>query len=227
MHRKYKLLLIISISILLAYFIYIFNIEDKVYLVALGDGVSSGETSYNIDGISYNDYIKEYFDSKNILKKYNKDFSKKNYKIKELLDDLDNNVFNDNKSLYIKQVIHKGNIITLCIGEEELTKLSITNDLSENRIKEFINNYDTLLEKLKKITDGKVYVVGLYENNYLDNTTIIIINSELANLVKKYEYIFINITDLLLNKGYYLTSNSYYFNYKAHKLISDMIINSM
>lgn len=227
MRRKYKLILIITISILLAYFIYIFNIEDKIYLVSLGDGVSSGETAYNIDGISYNDYIKEYFDSKKELKNYNNTFSKKNYKIKELINDIDNNILDKDKDLYIKQSIHKGNIITLCIGEDELTKLSITKDLTKEYIKEFINNYDILLDKLKKITDGKIVVIGLYENNYLDKGTTIIINAEIANLVKKYDLIFINVTDLLLNEEYFLNENSYYFNYKGHETIAEIIIHSL
>lgn len=227
MRRKYKLILIITISILLAYFIYIFNTEDKIYLVSLGDGISSGETAYNIDGISYNDYIKEYFDSKKELKNYNNTFSKKNYKIKELINDIDNNILDKDKDLYIKQSIHKGNIITLCIGEDELTKLSITKDLREEYIKEFLNNYDILLDKLKKITDGKIVVIGLYENNYLDKGTTIIINAEIANLAQKHDLIFINIADLLLNQDYFLNKNSYYFNYKGHEIIAEIIIHSL
>ena len=42
--------------------------DNKLNIVALGDGVASGETSYNIDGISYNDYIKDYFSNKKLLK---------------------------------------------------------------------------------------------------------------------------------------------------------------
>ena len=78
MRRKYKLILIICISIFFAYLIYFFNKEDKIYLVSFGDGVSSGETSYNIDGISYNDYLKEYFYSKKLLKEYYSFFANKN-----------------------------------------------------------------------------------------------------------------------------------------------------
>lgn len=225
MKRRYKLFLIISISIILAYAIYIFNFEDKVYLVAFGDGVSSGETAYNIDGISYNDYIKEYFASKNLLKKYNKNFSKKNYKIKDLINDIDNNIKDNN--LYIKQIVHKGTIITISFGEDELSKLAITNDLTEDVIKDFINNYDILLNKLKEITEGKIIVIGIYENNYINKTNTIIINSELANLANKYNVLFISIYDLLLNKDYFLNKNSYYFNYKGHETIADIIIHSL
>ena len=83
-------MLIIFLSIVLAYVIYFFNKDEKLNIVSLGDGISSGETFYNIDGISYNNYLKEYFEGKNILKSYNSNFSYKNYKIKQ------------NLSIYIK-----------------------------------------------------------------------------------------------------------------------------
>lgn len=63
--RKYKLLIILLISAFLTYLIYFFNKSEKINLVAIGDGISSDETSFNIDDISYNDYLKEYFENKN------------------------------------------------------------------------------------------------------------------------------------------------------------------
>ena len=227
MRRKYKLILIIFISIVFAYLIYFFNKEDKIYLVSFGDGVSSGETAYNIDGISYNDYLKEYFYSKKLLKEYNSFFTKKNYQISNFISDIEQNIKDEKKDKYLKQIIHKANIITINFGEDELSKLSITNDLTEEKIKEFINNYDKLLSIIKEITEAKVIVIGLYENEYLNKTNTIILNSEISNIVNKHEYIFINIADILLNKEYYLNKNSYYFSYKAHELIAEIIIHSI
>ena len=227
LRRKYKLILIITISVILAYFIYVFNIEDKIYLVSLGDGVASGETAYNIDGISYNDYLKEYFNSKKLLKDYNNTFAKKNYKLEEIIMDIDKNILDKKNELYIKQILHKGSIITLSIGEDELTKLSITNDLNEEYIKEFINNYDKLISKIKNVSEAKIIIVGLYENNYLDKSRVIVINSEIANIAKKHNVIFINVADLLLDKEYYLNKNSYYFSYKGHECIAEIIIHSI
>lgn len=227
MRRKYKLILIIIVSIILAYFIYVFNFENKLYLVSLGDGVASGQTAYNIDGISYNDYLKEYFESKNNLKKYNNSYSKKNYQLKDLIQDIENNVIDKKNELYIKQILHKGHIITISIGEDELTKLSITNDLTGEYIKSFIKNYDILLNILKDITKGKILIVGLYENKYLEKSNVIIINSEIANLASKYDAIFVDISDLMVNKDYFLNKNSYYFNYKGHEIISEIIIHSL
>jgi len=227
LRRKYKLILIIFISVVLAYFIYFFNIEDKIYLVSLGDGVASGETAYNIDGISYNDYLKEYFYSKKLLKNYNSSFAKKNYQLDNLISDLENNIIDNENNLYIKQILHKGSIITLSIGEDEFTKLSMTKDLSEEYIKEYLNNYDKLLKIIKEVSEAKVIIIGLYENNYLDKSRVIILNSEIANIASKYDAIFINVADLMLNKDYYLNKNSYYFSYKGHETIAEIIIHSL
>jgi len=227
LRRKYKLILIIVISTILAYFIYVFNKEDKINLVSLGDGVASGETSYNIDGISYNDYLNEYFESKKILKNYNKEYSKNDYKINDLLKDIEDNNYDVENKKYIDQIIHQADIITICFGEDELSKLSIKNDLDEYKIKEFLDNYDLVLKKLKSLTKAKVIVIGLYENEHLNKSNVIIINSELSNLVNKYNNIFINISDLMLNGEYFLNKNSYYFSYLGHEIIAEIIIHSL
>jgi len=211
----------------MAYFIYFYNREDKIYLVGIGDGISSGETSYNIDGISYNDYLKEYYDSKKILKDFNFNFAKKNNSIKDIINDIENNTLDKKSDLFIKQILHKATIITISVGEDELTKLEMTNDLDEENIKKFIDNYDKLLQSLKKITEAKIVVIGLYENKFLNKSNIIILNSEISNLTNKYNAIFINVADLLLNKDYYLNKNSYYFSYKGHETISEIIIHSL
>lgn len=227
MKRKYKIIFIVLISSILTYLIYFFNKEEKLNIVALGDGIASGETSYNIDGISFNDYIKEYYDSKKLLKSYDNKYAFKNYKISELINDLKNNDLHENEELFIKQILHNADLITISIGEEELVKLSITEDLDTDYLKKFINEYDDLMYMLKSITEAKIVLIGFYENNYLDKSKVIILNSELSNIAIKYEAIFINISDLMLNKDYYVDNKSFYFNYKGHKEIAEMIIHSI
>ena len=56
---------------------------------------------------------------------------------------------------------------------------------------------------------------------------VIIINSELSNIANKYNIVFINISDLLLDKDYFVGMDSYYFNYKGHKEITKLIVNSL
>ena len=50
---------------------------------------------------------------------------------------------------------------------EELSKLSITNDLNINTIKEYIRTYDELIYVIKDISDAKLILIGYYENKYL------------------------------------------------------------
>ena len=197
MKRKYKILIIVLISLFLAYFIYFFNREEKINLVAIGDGIASGETSYNVDGVSYNDYLKDYFENKKLLKNYYKTFASKNYKLNDLLNDLKSNVYSKDDDLYIKQVMHKADIITINIGEEELVKLQITKDLNKEYLQKFISNFDSLLYILKSITEAKIVIVGFYENNYLDKSNVIILNSEISNIAIKYDSSFVNINDLM------------------------------
>ena len=227
MKRKYKIILIVLISAILTYLIYFFNKDEKINIVALGDGIASGETSYNIDGISFNDYIKEYYDSKKLLKNYDNKYAFKNYKINDLINDLKNNNLHEDEDLFIKQILHNASLITISIGEEELVKLAITKDLDTDYLKKFISEYDDLMYLLKDITEAKIVLVGFYENKYLDKGKVIILNSELSNIAIKYQAIFLNISDLMLNKVFYVNDNSFYFNYKGHKEIAEMIIHSI
>ena len=207
------------------YFIYFTHKKNKINIIALGDGIASGETSFLIDGISFNDYLKDYYTNQKLLKKYNNSFAYKNNTINDLIQNINSNVKTNGK--FIKQIINKANIITLCIGEEELIKLSITNDLDINYIMKMIEKYDLLLHLLRENTDGNIMVISFYENIYLDKSKVIILNSELKNLSGKYNAIFINIDDLLITKEFFPDKNSYYFNYKAHMKIADMIIHSV
>ncbi len=227
MRRKYKILFIIGLSVLLTYFIYFFNLEHKVYLVAIGDGIASGETTFNIDGISYNDYLKEYFEGKHLLKNYNQSYAYKNYKISNLINDLNNNKTKPKSKLNVKQIIHKATILTIGIGEEELVKLAMTNDLTKEVLDDYLKKYDVMLAMLKEITEAKIMLVSFYENSYLDKSNVIILNAELNNLALKYDCSFINISDLIVGNDYFLNSKSYYFNYKGHQEIANMLIHSI
>ena len=61
----------------------------------------------------------------------------------------------------------------------------------------------------------------------INKSNVIILNSEISNIAIKYNVVFLNINDLLINNDYYLDKKTFYFNYKAHEIISDMIINSL
>ncbi len=227
MKRKYKIIIIILVSTILTFLIYKSFYSNKINFVSIGDGISSGETSYKIDGISYNDYIKEYYDDKKLLKNYNFSYSYKNNTLSDFIKEFDNNNLNISSNMHIQQIINKANLITINFGEEELSKHAMVDKITLEDIERYISEYRYLLNEIKKATESTVVVVGFYENEYLNKQDVILLNSKLANIVEEYDYNFINISDLLKNKDYYLTNSTFYFNYKAHQIIADMIINSI
>lgn len=223
MRRLYKVILILFIGFILTIIIYYYTIPKNLNYLALGDGIASGENAYLIDGNSYNDYFNEEQYKK--IKNYNDDFSKKNYKLKELIDDIKNNT--QIKGNYIEQIIHNSNIITIAIGMDELAKFSVTDKLDQDYIKDFLDSYDNLLYLIRKLNDKEVIILGLYKANNLKESDIILINSQLKDIAKKYNSKYIDISELLKDKSYFLKDNSYYFDYNAHYKIYQMIKHSL
>jgi len=119
---KKKLILICIIGVLAIIAIYYVTINNKVKLLALGDGLASGMTAYNVNGYSYNDYLKDYYKEKNHLQSYNNSFSQENLTTLNFLNLLKTNISNNinNKEVTIQQAISSSNVIILAIGLDEL-----------------------------------------------------------------------------------------------------------
>lgn len=219
MRRLYKVILILLFGFIFTIIIYYESKSNLINYLALGDGISSGENAYLIDGFSFNDYYRE----SNIkrIKYFNDDFTKKNYRIEDLINDIKSNKLINNN--YIEQLIHNSNIIVISIGMDELTKYSITDNIDKEYINRFIDNYDDLLFIIRKINDKNIIILGLYSNIYLKESNVIITNSKLKDIANKYNSLYIDINDILKDNNYFLKKDSYYFNYLAHKKISELI----
>ena len=68
---KKKILILTLIGTIISVIIYFYTKSDEITIVALGDGLSLGMTPYEIEGMSFNDYLKEDYKEKYKLKKYN------------------------------------------------------------------------------------------------------------------------------------------------------------
>mgnify|MGYP004634175903 FL=1 len=106
---------------------------------------------------------------------------------------------------------------------DELAKFSVTDKLDQDYIKDFSDSYDNLLYLIRKLNDKEVIILGLYKANNLKESDIILINSQLKDIAKKYNSKYIDISELLKDKSYFLKDNSYYFDYNAHYKIYQMI----
>lgn len=215
---KYKILIILFISFVLTFLIY-YSLSNNcnINYLSIGDGVASGETPYHIDGISYNNYLLEEMAT---IKTYN-DYSFQNNNINKLITIIEKNKKVNN--IYIKQLIHNANVITISVGMDEIVKYGITDEVNEEYLHSFIIQYEKLIKQIRKINDNQIIIIGFYDNTYLSKSTIIILNSHLANIADKYNAVFLDINPIIKNENYFLKKESYYFNYLAHEKIAQII----
>ncbi len=215
---KYKILIILFISFVLTFLIY-YSLSNNcnINYLSIGDGVASGETPYHIDGISYNNYLLEEMAT---IKTYN-DYSFQNNNISKLITIIEKNKKVNNT--YIKQLIHNANVITISVGMDEIVKYGITDEVNEEYLHTFIIQYEKLIKQIRKINDNQIIIIGFYDNTYLSKSTIIILNSHLANIADKYNAVFLDINPIIKNENYFLKKESYYFNYLAHEKIAQII----
>lgn len=209
MTRKKKLLLIISFSVVLTFFIYRVCYDKKADILVMGDSLCYGQTLYGIKGYSYNDYLKDYYTKNNLLKSYNSDYCYADNFTKELLESIANNNISTN-NLTINQLIANAEIITIGIGIDEL---------NSNNYNTYLNNIDYLLQNIRKINKKRIYLIGLFG----DNEKISDVNEWLSKIALKNDTEYIPINELN-TEAYLFQPNTKYLNYRGQEIIYQKII---
>ncbi len=198
--------------------------DKKVYYLSLGDSLASGQTPNNTIGKSYGDYIAEYFEDKEILEFYTKDFSKSGYRSVDLLNDLESNkeITIDGKKISIKNALIKADLVTVSIGANDLFyKLNVGTEFDLNEfddiysyVDETIKDVDKLLYELRKSCKEQIMVFGFYNpftnfSSSLANVVEPVItyaNTKMESIVRKYDMTFVDIHDTFLANDNYLPS---------------------
>ena len=74
-----KKIIILTIlgAVFLSFIIYQCFYHELVQIVALGDGIATGETYYDVTGYSFNDYLRDYFEETKQIDEYIKEFADK------------------------------------------------------------------------------------------------------------------------------------------------------
>lgn len=175
-----KLLIIIFISTIFIYFIYMINHQSKLNILSIGDIYSNGYNNAYFP--SYNDYYKDYLDHYDNydLVTFN-NASEAFYSI------------NENKEMNgkaIKKMIKDANLIILNIGIEELNNSD--NIINSNYINKYLNNYEQLLKAILKI-NNKIIIINLPRDLYLNDKYRLIINDYIDGLVNKYNLSLIDV----------------------------------
>ena len=79
-------------------------------------------------------------------------------------------------------------------------------------------------EVFKKWSKNIILVTSnLYESNKLSKEVVEKVNKRLKVLVDNYGFEFVDISEVINNKDYYLLKNSYYLNYKGHQYIYELV----
>ena len=220
MNRLLKLcfLIIISLSV---FFIYKDTKNSSYRVTILGDRESLGINSYGIKEYSYIDYIKEYLEEKKDKVTINKDYLEKDNTIKEVLSKL-----KDTPNL--KRALYDTNILVISLGYNDyLYSLSLEEEITNSKLNQILleidNNYNELIDEIRKYYHNKIVVVGTLPKT---NTIKEIGTKEINKILKNNpEIIYIDTEELLKNrKKYFSNPKSIYPNNDGYIVISKEII---
>lgn len=186
---KWRVLFVFIVIISLTFLIYFFNQDKKIYYVDIKDSAPKK--------LDYNNYIYSNLKQENKLEKYISKFSNKDYRITDLIKDIEQNKMIDNQT--IQNALIKADIITLKIGSNELN-YKINND----EINELFEYCDTLtidLENLfklvRKYSKEQIYFIGLYNNHSeFYNEIYDYLNLKIEDLCNEYDIVYIKASNL-------------------------------
>jgi hypothetical protein len=217
---KKKIVIIAILGSILSIIIYFYTRKEEINIVSLGDGVSIGMTPYNIEGYSYNDYLKKDYENIHKLDKYY-EFGSFGKTARELIYEIKENKaksFKDNK-IEIQRAINEADILTISIGMDELSEDKIT----KQQILEYEDDIKELFSMIKMLNNKKVFIIGLYTIKIEELQTIEKLNAMLREEAINNNFTFIDITNIINKKEYYLNNKSYYINYQGHLAIYNEI----
>ncbi len=220
---KKKLILTILFGTIVTFFIYKQLYHESINIVALGDGISTGETAYNVTGYSFNDYIRDYYEEKSVVKEYRKEFAIKNETSETFKTKLNNNYVLESTNTKIQQAIAQAKIVTIALGMDELNQKNNTS----KEIETYLNNMEKILKVIRIYNDKQIVLISLYQTDKLTKEEVKDINNKLKELCTENSITFIDIENIINNKEYFFNDKSYYLNYKGHRYISEQIVNEL
>ena len=217
---KKKLILITLIGGILSIIIYVFTQNNEITIMSIGDGLTSGETPYGIEGYSFNDYLKEDYLTIHKLKSYI-EYASRDKTIKELIYEIKENkeITLKNEKIEIKQAINKADILTIAIGMDELANNKITSKIKN----EYLHDLEELFSMINLLNKNKVVIISLYTWGKNDLLTIEKLNASVRDIALTNNFEFVDINKILMNEEYFFQKNSYYINYLGHKRIYEEI----
>lgn len=230
-----KIIIIFSVIITLTFIIYKANANNLIDYMSIGDSFDLGINSYGNNTYSYRDYLKNYLNNNNLLHNTSFYYSKINYKIEELLNDIKINkeiIYND-KTYNIKKELREADLITIAIGLDELISIIETDNITSDiyiKVDKFIKNMEELVNNIQKISSSNIILIGYY-NPYLNRNKDLgrlfaYINDKYRKIAKTYKITYVDIYNTITS-DYLPNSKDYHLNSKGYLKIASKIIEEL
>lgn len=224
-----KKILICALVLFSVFVIYLANMDKEVYYLALGDSSKTSIDSYGkmVKGYSY--YVKEYLRKKNVLEKYVYNYSNRNQRLTDVINDIKNNKKNKNNTL--KNALIKADLVTISINADDIY-LKLKNDnLVYSDMYDYIDDLTLDLEKLfglmRQYCKEDIVFVGYFNPfKYLNNSYIQDIvdylNKRYKNVCDKYDIGYVVVDDI--DQKYLPNKESTNLSMDGYKFVGDKVI---
>ena len=202
-----KKIIMTILVVIIVFLIYSFNVSEKTYYVSLGDQLAFGINNFDKINNNYSDNIKNNY--KKTLKKYVNYSTLDDYRVMDLINDINyNKVVNYKNSEYkLQNLLIKANLITISIGMNDLI---YKKDISYDYVDDLLDDINNLFNILRKYNKDQIYFLSFY--NIINNEEIIdYANDKLKNICKKNKINYVDISklDSYIIKGIYPTNDGY------------------
>lgn len=202
-----KKIIVVILTVVLIAVIYLVNLDNKVFFVALGDSLSLGKTDSGFTEKNYNFYLANHFSDNNILEKYVNEYVKEGLRINDVINDINNNkkISVENKIYNIKNLLIKADLVTISINHDDIiNKLDshYSSDEIYNLVDELIGDYEKLLVLLRDYCKETIIVLGYYFPNSISKEsqmikTISYLNDSFKEISGLYKIEYIDPSELL------------------------------
>ncbi len=207
---KMKIILVLIFFSLIILISYIQNNNNEINYTILGD---KELFSNNLKSINFADLISKKLDDEEILGFYSKDFIKKDIRIIDVINDIDQNLNIDNIS--IQNIIKRTDVLILNIGNNEINyKLSKIDDNNQDYeiykyLDQVVLDINELFNKIKSLNSKKIIFLGYFNdtNNVNNDKYYNYINKKVEQLTKNNNIIYIDLFSILNKNADYLTKS--------------------
>ena len=216
---KKIIILTVVCGAILTFIIYKVTYHETLNMLVLGDGLATGITDYDVEGYSFNDYIRDKLEDNN-LEEYITEFASTEETSETLKTKISTNYTLESTNLSIQQAIAKSKIITLALGTKELNSKS---KLKSKDIETYLNNMERIVKLLTTYNHNSIFLIGLYQIEKVPLEKIENINQKLKEICNNYQITFIDISEIKKQKAFFFQETSIYPNYKGHQWISEKL----